>query len=172
MGRFWGHMTQLPADDVTIRPIRPDDMERLQGFHLRLSPEAIRLRFHGYLRELPETLARRFTQVDGHDRVAYVAVTGDPEQIVGVGRYDWQEDGVAEVAFVVEDGYQRHGIGSCLLATLLESAQARGDINTLLARVVHGNSRMRKLLEAAGHPLRLERGHDADLLWLTLPEKN
>jgi RimJ/RimL family protein N-acetyltransferase len=168
-------VTHLPADDgseVTIRPIRPDDMERLQAFHLRLSPEAIRLRFHGYLRELPETLARRFTQVDGHDRVAFVAVTDDPERIVGVGRYDWQGNGVAEVAFVVEDGYQRRGIGSRLQTTLLTSARARGDIHTLLARVVHGNSRMRKLLEATGYPVRLERGHDADLLWLTLPEQS
>jgi hypothetical protein len=31
---------------------------------------------------------------------------------------------------------------------------------------------MRKLLEATGYPVRLERGHDADLLWLTLPEQS
>ena len=159
----------MSTPHITIRPIRPDDVLRLQSFHRRLSPEAIRLRFHGYLRELPDAMALRFCEVDGHDRVAFVAVTGDPERIVGVGRYDVQEDGVAEVAFVVEDAYQGHGIGSTLLRRLVESARARG-IHTFLASVLPGNSPMRRLLERMGYPLRVERGMGVDCLWLALPD--
>jgi RimJ/RimL family protein N-acetyltransferase len=151
--------------DIRLRPIRPDDMTRLQEFHRRLSPEAIRLRFHGYMRELPDAMARRFCAVDGHDRVAFVAVAGDPERIVGVGRFDRERDhkGEAEMAFVVEDAYQGHGIGSRLLSQLIEAAHANG-IHTLVARVLPGNSPMRHLLQRTGYPLRSRRDRDADCL--------
>ena len=155
--------------DVTIRPIRPDDWRRLQEFHLRLSPEAIRLRFHAYLRELPDDMAHRFCEVDGYVRVAFVAVSGAPERIVGVGRYDRVGTEVAEMAFVVEDAYQRKGIGTTLLNHLLQRARTDG-AKTFLARVLPGNTPMRHLLEKTGCPIRTERGFhgDADLLWLAL----
>jgi GNAT superfamily N-acetyltransferase len=157
--------------EVALRPIRPDDTARLQELHLRLSPEAIRLRFHGYMRELPDAMAKRFCEVDGHHRVAFVAVTGDPERIVGVGRYDRDQDrvGEAEMAFVVEDEYQGHGIGSRLLSQLIESARANG-IHTLVARVLPGNSPMRHLLQHTGYPLRSRRDRDADCLIMEIGE--
>jgi RimJ/RimL family protein N-acetyltransferase len=150
---------------IALRPIRPDDTRRLQEFHRRLSPEAIRLRFHGYMRELPDAMAKRFCEVDGHDRVAFVAVTGHPERIVGVGRFDREQErqGEAEMAFVVEDAYQGRGLGSLLLSQLIDSARSNG-IHTLVARVLPGNSPMRRLLQRAGYPLRSCRDRDADCL--------
>lgn len=153
--------------DIAYRPIRPDDVERLKAFHRTLSQEAIRLRFHGYIRELPDGLAHRFCEVDGQDRVAFVAVAGEPEQIVGVGRFDRQEGGEAEVAFVVADSYQRRGIGRRLLTLLIDAARERG-ITELVASVLRGNSAMRKMLEDTGFPIRVKRRRDADDLWMTL----
>jgi acetyltransferase len=154
---------------VSFRPIRADDVTRLQEFHRRLSPDVVRLRFHGYLRELPDTMAERFCQVDGRDRAAFVAVTGDPEQIVGVGRYDWQGDGVAEAAFVVQDSYQRLGIGTALLHRVIEAARARG-VHTFLARVLHENTAIRHLMAKTGYPLSFEHHREDDCLRLSLPE--
>jgi GNAT superfamily N-acetyltransferase len=157
------------VESIGIRPLRPEDAPRLQDTHRRLSPEAIRLRFHGYLRELPDEMARHFCTVDGYDRAAFAAVTGDPERIVGVGRYDWLGDGVAEVAFVVEDGYQGQGIGGRLFDTVLNAARSRG-AHTLLAQVVHGNSTMRHMLQRTGLPLRTESTRDTDCLYLAVGE--
>jgi RimJ/RimL family protein N-acetyltransferase len=115
-------------------------------------------------------MARHFCAVDGYDRAAFAAVIGEPERIVGVGRYDWLGDGLAEVAFVVEDGYQGRGIGTRLCDMVIDAARLRG-AHTVLAQVVHGNSIMRRMLEGTGRPLRNERTRDADCLYLTIADE-
>ncbi len=156
-----------PPRQVTFRPIRPDDVARLQAFHQRLSLEAIRLRFHSYLRELPDAMARHFCEVDGQNRVALVAVAGEPEQIVAVGRFDREQDDTAEVAFVVADAYQRQGIRAYLFRRLIAEAR-QGGIRTLIARVLPGNTAMRRLLEHTGYPLQVEYSRDANCIRLSL----
>lgn len=158
--------TLLPG--VTIRPIKPDDAERLQAFHAHLSPQTIRLRFHGLLKELPIGMARRFCEVDGYDRVAYVATTGNPERIVGVGRYDWIGDDEAEIAFVVADDYQRHDIGKMLLQRVLDAARKRG-LRRLVAHVLSGNTPMVHLIEHSGYPFRIQWAGDHNNVWVTVP---
>lgn len=155
---------------ISIRPIRPDDVDRLQSFHQRLSPEAIRLRFHGYLKELPDEMARRFCNVDGRDRVAYVAVNGEPEHIVGVGRYDREDQSTAEVAFVVEDAFQHQGLGTALLQRLIASAHSQ-HIRFMAARVLHGNSPMRRLLERTGYPVTVLNRGGTDLLQMDISRR-
>ncbi|GAC1629059.1 MAG: hypothetical protein NVS4B2_10730 [Chloroflexota bacterium] len=159
--------TTAAEGDIRLRPIRSNDWRALQEFHRRLSPEAIRLRFHGYIRELSDEMAHRFCDVDGQIRVAFVAVTGVPERIVGVGRYDRVGLVVAEVAFVVEDAYQHRGVGTMLLERLIASARADG-VKVFLARVLPGNNPMRHLLMQTGYPMRVDVDRDADSIWLTL----
>jgi len=154
-------------DHVGIRPIRPDDEERLQACHRTLSPVVIHLRFHGMLRELPSNLARSFCTVDGRDRVAFVAVACVPEQIVGVGRYDRVDPTTAEIAFVVTDAYHHMGIGTRLLERLIHTARQYG-IGQLLAWVLPGNNEMRKLLLKTDLLLVVERAMDADAMFLQI----
>jgi GNAT superfamily N-acetyltransferase len=106
---------------VVIRSIRPDDATRLLGFHTRLSDDTIRNRFFGPHRVLPEAEVHRFTSpVPGND--AALVATLD-EEIVAVGRYNrLGRDDAAEVAFVVQDAYQGHGIGTSLLTLLAHIA--------------------------------------------------
>jgi hypothetical protein len=67
-------------------------------------------------------------EVDGH--------------LVAVGRYDrLPESSVAEVAFVVADDFQHHGIGSLLLDHVPRAAWRRG-ITGLMAEVLVGNTAM------------------------------
>src|SRR4051794_17424132 len=72
---------------------------------------------------------RYLTEVDFHDHVAYVAVRAEePDVLVGVGR--WVRLGadseVAEIAFVVADELQRHGLGTALGEALAHAARERG----------------------------------------------
>jgi GNAT superfamily N-acetyltransferase len=141
--------TEQQLDDIQIRPVRPDDWHPLQLFHGGLSANTVRLRFHGAKRELSEPLAHRFTDLDGHDDVAFVATTGTSDRIVGVARYSKLNPTEAEVAFVVEDAYQHHGIGSRLMKMLADTARANG-IEGFVADVLAGNAPMFHLLREIG----------------------
>ena len=69
----------------------------------------------------------------------------EPE-LIGVGRYEpTGEPGVAEVAFVVQDGWQGRGLGAVLLREVVAAAQSRG-IRRFRAYVLADNHRMLKLL--------------------------
>jgi GNAT superfamily N-acetyltransferase len=142
-------VTLRQIHDLRFRPIRPEDWRRLQRFHRRLSSSTIGLRFHGAKRELSVPLALRLTNMDGKDNVGIVATTGTRGRIVAVGRYSRLTPTSAEVAFVVEDAYQHHGIGHRLMERLKRIARDNG-ITTFVAEVLPGNVPMIKLLQEAG----------------------
>jgi GNAT superfamily N-acetyltransferase len=108
-----------------VRPIRPDDAGRLVAFHHHLSAHSVYLRFFSFHPELSDDEVARFTKVDYEDRLALVALDGD--RLIGVGRFDRRSgEDEAEVAFVVADDYQHHGIGTLLLDELARAARQRG----------------------------------------------
>ncbi len=101
---------------LVVRSIRSDDAVALQAFHSRLSADTVRKRFFGAHPQLPDDEARRFTDL-GPGEEALVA--DFDHRIVGVGRSIRVGSGnAAEVAFVVQDGYQGHGIGTELFTLL------------------------------------------------------
>jgi acyl-CoA synthetase (NDP forming)/GNAT superfamily N-acetyltransferase len=135
---------------VRIRPIGPDDGDRLVAFHHSLSDETVYFRFFAPYPALSDRDVHRFTHVDHFARVALVATVGD--ELVGVARYDRLEGGEAEVAFVVRDDHQGRGLGSVLLEHLAAAARERG-IRRFVAEVLPVNRRMLATFEEAGyHP--------------------
>jgi GNAT superfamily N-acetyltransferase len=134
-----------------VRPIRPDDGQRLVALHGRLSPRSLYLRFFGPHPMLSEAEVQRFTEVDYADRLALVATMGD--HVLAVARYDrFAGTGEAEVAFVVEDAYQHHGVGSELLDELADAALARG-VTTFRAETLAENRAMLDVFHRAGFPV-------------------
>lgn len=140
---------QTRIEDIHCRPIEPGDRTRLQRFHSRLSTPTIEQRFHAAKKDLSEPLARRFTDLDSHHEFAVVATTGTRGRIIGVGRYCRIDDRSAEVAFVVEDSYQRRGIGRRLMRRLRAHAIADG-LTEFVAYVLPYNTPMVRLLQATG----------------------
>ncbi len=123
-----------------LRPIRSDDDERLVAFHDHLSDRSCYLRFFSLHPHLSPKEVERFTHVDYENRLALVAEVD--HRLIGVGRFDRRpEKDVAEVAFVVADDYQHHGIGSLLLDELATAARDRG-ISTFVADTLHENHPM------------------------------
>ena len=75
-----------------------------------------------------------------------MAEAPDGGGLIAVARYEpAQEPGVVEVAFVVQDDWQGRGLGTRLLADLLEAARANG-IERFRAWVLADNRRMLDLL--------------------------
>jgi len=151
--RLSTHLTLRDGATVAMRAIRADDKERLQAFHARLSLETVYLRFFSYLRVLTPQMAEHLTHVDYENRMALVATTrnGSDEQIVADVRYDRAGPAVAEVAFVVEDAWQGHGIATPLLYRLAAYARGHG-IMDLVALTMSENIRIHTLLCHSGFP--------------------
>ena len=55
-----------------------------------------------------------------------MALEGERDEIIGVARYSAGSDGSAEVAVVVSDAWQRHGIGTALMSRLIDIALQHG----------------------------------------------
>ncbi|GAB3001695.1 GNAT family N-acetyltransferase [Amycolatopsis acidiphila] len=134
---------------VHLRPIVPGDAERLVAFHGRLSERTRYLRYFGAYPRIPQRDLERFTVVDHHDRVAFIALLGD--DIVAVGRYERLGHGPsAEVAFVVDDSHQGRGLGSILLEHLAAAASESG-LRRFVAEVLAENSAMVRVFRDAGY---------------------
>jgi acetyltransferase len=114
---FDGLLTSGEA--VLIRPIRPADAESLCAFYANLSPESQRRRFFGAPRVLSRDDASRFTTVDDATRMAFVAIVRG--ELVAFANYERLDptNSTAEIAFVVTDAYQRHGVARCSSKALL-----------------------------------------------------
>lgn len=136
---------------VRLRPINPDDADRLRAMHARLSPDTVYLRFFAMVKTLSARDVERFTTVDHDDRVALVALLR--EEMVGVVRYD-RRPGTsdAEVAVVVQDDQQGRGLGPLLLEHLAAAGRERG-IERFVADVLPSNRRMIEVFRSAGFAL-------------------
>ncbi|MEY8040633.1 GNAT family N-acetyltransferase [Saccharopolyspora cebuensis] len=134
---------------VHLRPITPEDAEKVIAFHGRLSMRTRYFRYFGPYPRMPRRDVERFTVVDYRDRVALIAMLGD--DIVAVGRYDrLGEQLSAEVAFVVQDEHQGRGLGSILLEHLAAAARESG-LRRFVAEVLAENSTMVRVFRDAGY---------------------
>ncbi|WP_454729160.1 bifunctional acetate--CoA ligase family protein/GNAT family N-acetyltransferase [Cellulosimicrobium protaetiae] len=151
-----------------VRPIRPEDADALQRFHVGQSERSTYLRFFAPMERLSERDLERFTRVDHVDRVALVAVrprdgadAGTPdarareaqEDIIGVARFDRTGTSEAEVAFNIADSAQGRGLGSVLLEHVAAAARERG-VRRFTAEVLPQNGKMLAVFREAGYDVR------------------
>jgi GNAT superfamily N-acetyltransferase len=140
----------LDGRRLRVRSILPTDGAGLVHFHQGLTSETTRLRFFTVHPVLSAKEVERFTRVDHRDREAIVALDGP--DIVAVGRFDRMPGtNDAEVAFVVADAWQDHGVGTCLLQELTVRARALG-ITGFIAETLGENRRMRDVFRNSGLP--------------------
>ncbi|RJQ82379.1 GNAT family N-acetyltransferase [Pseudonocardiaceae bacterium YIM PH 21723] len=139
---------------VHIRPITPDDAERLVTFHAGLSSRTVYFRFFGAYPRIPKRDLDRFTILDHHKRVALIALLGD--DIIGVGRYETlKARQSAEVSLVVSDAHQGRGLGSILLEHLAAAAREHG-LRRFEAEVLAENVGMVRVFRDAGYQISRE----------------
>ncbi|MDO5102830.1 MAG: bifunctional acetate--CoA ligase family protein/GNAT family N-acetyltransferase [Lautropia sp.] len=136
-----GEATPSPTP-MLMRPIRPDDAERLSVFFDGLSAETRLWRFLHPIRVLSPQMVARFTQVDYDRDMALVAVEADkgPDApLIGVARYIREpNESRCEFAVVVQDSWQSRGVARVLMEHLIELARANG-LDTMIG-LVHGNN--------------------------------
>lgn len=134
-----------------VRPIRPDDGPQLVEFHHRLLPRSVFLRFFSFHPELSAKEVEHFCCVDHVNRLALVVESEG--RLIAVGRYDSAPgETEAEVAFVVSDEFQHHGIGALLLDELARAALERG-ITEFRAETLFENRTMLDVFHHSGFPV-------------------
>jgi RimJ/RimL family protein N-acetyltransferase len=147
---------EVEARDGTpmlLRPILPEDADRLRAGFQELSDESRYLRFMAPLNELSDEQVEHLTRIDYRDHMAWVAL--DPSKPgqpgLGVARYVRiaEEPTVAEAAVTVVDSHHGRGIGTILLAMLAVSARENG-IHTFRAYVLEENLIVLDILREMG----------------------
>jgi RimJ/RimL family protein N-acetyltransferase len=168
-----GSVELLDGTSVAYHAIAPDNASALQRFHHRLSERSIYLRFFAAKPELSDREAGYFTNVDGINRFALVAVDPErPQEIIGVVSFDREgTSGRAEYAAEVEDRWQGRGLGLALTRRLIEAALKR-DVRSFTGIILPENTRMLHLLRNLGLPerLRYEDGTDYVEIDLSPPQ--
>jgi RimJ/RimL family protein N-acetyltransferase len=140
-------ITLRDGTHVHVRPIRPDDEPRLVDLYSRLSRDTRYHRFFTVMQRLPPDWAHFLANVDYQRRFAFVVEEPGAQALIAVGRYELSKDepGIAELAVVVQDGWQGKGIGRVLMDRLLREATSHG-ITRFRAYVLAENRRMLQLL--------------------------
>ena len=133
-----------------IEPLRHGDARTVIGVFNGLGEQSRRLRFNGPKPCLTRSELRALATID-HDRRAFVAYAEEDGRPVGIARLV-RSGSSADVAVAVIDQYQRHGIGSVLIAELVADARAAG-ITEVTALVSAGNDAALSLLRRVAKAL-------------------
>ncbi|MFL5861753.1 MAG: GNAT family N-acetyltransferase [Solirubrobacteraceae bacterium] len=143
-----------------VRPVRTGDREAMRAFLDGVSGDAIWFRFFS----MPDLdwATDWALNVDYRDRLGLVVETGSPRRIIAHAAYVRSQSEVerAEVAFLVSDAWQGHGIATILLAHLAETAAALG-VRTFVADVLPGNHKMVRVFRESGFAVDVRREPDA-----------
>lgn len=141
-------ITCVRGGALRLRPLRPDDGDRLCGLYARLSPDSLYRRFLAPMPRPRRDLLPRLLDLDHCDREAIAALEGD--EIVAVARYVRSPGAdVAEIALVVADQWQRRGVGRLLTRRLGRLARRRG-IRAFVGTVAGENRAALLLVRSSG----------------------
>lgn len=149
--------------ELTLRPACPDDAAALGALIESLPPRDRRLRFHGAVNGLADSVLRRWTTPDSKREVALVvaARTGTAEVLAADARYSVDGTGeAAEFGLVVAPAWRRLGVGMSSMQALRAAAR-RGGVRWLYGSVLAENAPMLALLRRCGFVVarsRLQRG--------------
>jgi acyl-CoA hydrolase/RimJ/RimL family protein N-acetyltransferase len=135
---------------VLVRPIRMSDEEPLQQLLYDLSDESRYLRFMCHKSAHPREELHKLVDSDYAASMALVACEPASGDLIAMARYDIDPGtGLAEIAFVVRDDWQRRGLGTCLMRRMVEIGRARG-VQGFSADVLPGNMGMLLVFQQSG----------------------
>jgi RimJ/RimL family protein N-acetyltransferase len=156
---------------VVIRPIAPDDKQRLADGYARSTAEDQLRRFLSPVPELTPAHLRYLTEIDHRDHEALIAVDADTHESLGLARYirDRDDPELAEVAVGVGSAFQQQGLATELLRRLAKRASEEG-ITRFGALITASNAPALRLIQGVFATSRMERDGTAVRLELNLAQ--
>ncbi len=147
--------TLRDGTEIFFRPIKPTDEPALSEMMYSLSEESVRTRYMTHTMAFPHREIQRVTNIDYRQDVAIVGVVPgvSDEEIVAIAQYFLDpKTQSAEVAFVVQDEWQRKGMGTFLLDYITQIAKQRG-VKTFWAKVLPNNEPMLTIFHNSGYKI-------------------
>jgi acetyltransferase len=145
---------------VTIRPIRPQDENKLVAFHQSLSDQSVYLRYCGMLRlslRILHDQRSRLCFIEYGREMALVAEKDSTQsaasEIIAVGRFS-RLPGTrdAEYSILVTDRYQHQGLGTEISRRLIDIARD-WKLERIVAEVLPQNWPMQRTFKTLGFSL-------------------
>ncbi|MEU9735343.1 GNAT family N-acetyltransferase [Streptomyces sp. NPDC048002] len=140
-------LTLPEGSDITVRRADTDDVDAAKAMHERCSAHTLSRRYHGPVGDADRYLNHLLSPRYGRT----LAVQTASGRIVGLGHLLWDGD-ETEVALIVEDAWQRRGIGAELLRRLVALA-AEADCDSVYAVTQASNTGMVAAMRGLGLPL-------------------
>ncbi|MER6577131.1 GNAT family N-acetyltransferase [Nonomuraea sp. NPDC001023] len=132
--------------EVDVRPLTPAFREAVRDLHDRCTPASRRFR---YFTAMPSLPPRMFDRLCDRDRGESVVACHDG-QVIALASLMYRADpGAAELAFLVEDGWQGRGLGAALARILIDAARNHG-FAEIRATMLSDNMRMHRLMARLG----------------------
>ncbi|MEU2222756.1 GNAT family N-acetyltransferase [Streptomyces sp. NPDC018347] len=140
-------LTLPEGDDITVRRVDTGDLAAAREMHERCSSRTLGLRYHGPVGDADRYLNHLLSPRYGRTLAAQTA----SGRIVGLGHLLWDGD-ETEVALLVEDEWQRRGVGGELLGRLVTMAAEAG-CASVYAVTKASNTGMVAAMRGLGLPL-------------------
>ncbi|HEY5835216.1 GNAT family N-acetyltransferase [Streptomyces sp.] len=142
------HVLTLPeGNEITMRRASPEDRAAALAMQERCSPTTLALRYHGPVADAESYLTHLLSPRFGQS----LAVETASGRLVALGHLLWDGD-ENEVALLVEDEWQRRGIGTALLRRLVDLATEAGR-DSVYAVTQSTNTGMVATMRELGLPL-------------------
>ncbi len=150
------HHTLKNGDEFTIRPIRPEDEPKIVNFCTELSEQTVYFRFfHSISRQslISHERLARICFIDYDQEIALVACDEkeDIKAIARLSRVHGKLDS-GEIGLLVKDNYQKQGLGTLLMKSMINIAQKEG-MSYLMADMLIKNHAMQNLCRQLGFEL-------------------
>jgi len=144
--------------EIFFRPVKPTDELALSEMLYSLSPSSIRTRYMAQTVTFPHQDVQQLTNIDYTQNISIVGtvpgVSG--EQVVAIAQYFLDpKTQAAEVAFIVQDEWQKRGMGTFLLDYLTQIAKKRG-VKKFYAKVLATNKPMLAIFHNSGYKVKTE----------------
>ena len=160
----------INGTDLLLRPIRPEDAQRMMAFYALATPDDMRLRFFMSQREVPRSQLARFTQIDYDREMSFIAIaptaSGEMAMVAEVRALCDPDNQQAEFAIQVATAWQGKGLGRLLLEKMIDYLRGRGTL-VLTGQCLYENAGMKTLARQLGFTV--ASGPAPDVKTMTLP---
>jgi GNAT superfamily N-acetyltransferase len=157
---------EIDGVQVTVRPVKPVDVRRIQEHFYNLDKDDVIARFFHEKTSFVKEEVEGVSQIDYIKDLTVLALVGEFGfgRVVGIGEYLIDPaTNIAEIAFSISRDYQKKGLGKILLKKLASAAK-QNDISGLIAFTSPQNRGMIKLFNQL--PYKVKTFFETDMLTL------